>query len=65
MDMQELNLENLAGASGGILMRETMEALVNAMRLAKSQGVTLEQFLAAGGDEPQSIEFCKFMWDRI
>ena len=65
MDKQELSPEKLAGANGGILMRETMEALVNAMRLAKSQGVTLEQFLEAGGDEPQSIEFCKFMWDRV
>ena len=51
--------------SGGFLTSKDMEWLVNCMKLAKSMGATLEQFLESGGNEPESVEFCKFMWDRI
>ena len=51
--------------SGGFLASKDMEWLVNCMKLAKSMGATLEQFLESGGNEPESVEFCKFMWDRI
>ena len=51
--------------SGGFLTSKDMEWLVNCMKHAKSMGATLEQFLEAGGNEPESVEFCKFMWDKI
>ena len=65
MNTKELELEDMKNVSGGILTSNDMEWLVNCMKLAKKMGATLEQFLEEGGDEPQSIEFCKFMWDRI
>ena len=65
MDTEKLSQNDLAQICGGILTSEDMEWLMNAMRLAKKQGATMEQFLEEGGKEPQSIEFCKFMWDRI
>lgn len=60
-----LNLTDLENVSGGLLTSKDMEWLVNCMKLAKSMGATLEQFLESGGDEPESVEFCKFMWDKI
>ena len=60
-----INLSDMEKVSGGILTTKDMEWLVNNMKLAKSMGATLEQFLETGGDEPQSVEFCKFMWDKI
>ena len=60
-----LKPEDMQNVSGGLLTSKDMEWLVNSMKLAKSMGATLEQFLETGGDEPQSVEFCKFMWDRI
>ena len=64
-NMKELNVNEFEKVSGGILTQEKMNWLVNCMRMAKQEGATLEQFLQAGGNEPQCIEFCKFMWDRI
>ena len=60
-----INPADMEKVSGGILTTKDMEWLVNNMKLAKSMGATLEQFLETGGDEPQSVEFCKFMWDKI
>ncbi len=60
-----INLADMEKVNGGILTSKDMEWLVNCMKLAKSMGSTLEQFLEAGGDEPQSVEFCKYMWDKI
>ena len=60
-----INPADMEKVSGGILTTKDMEWLVNCMKLAKSMGATLEQFLETGGDEPQSVEFCKFMWDKI
>ena len=65
MNPKELNPENMEHISGGLLTQENMEWLVRCMRTAKSEGATLEQFIAFGGDDPQSIEFCRFMWDKI
>ena len=64
-DKTELNLDELGIVAGGLLTSDVMNWLVNCMRMAKAEGASLEQFLAGGGDEPQTIEFCKFMWDRI
>ncbi len=60
-----ITLADMEKASGGLLTSKDMEWLVNNMKLAKSMGATLEQFLETGGDEPQNVEFCKFMWDKI
>ena len=60
-----ISLADMEKVNGGILTSKDMEWLVNCMKLAKSMGATLEQFLETGGDEPQSVEFCKYMWDKI
>ena len=60
-----ISLTDMEKVGGGLLTSKDMEWLVNNMKLAKSIGATLEQFLETGGDEPQSVEFCKFMWDKI
>ena len=60
-----INLADMEKVNGGILTSKDMEWLVNSMKLAKSMGATLEQFLESGGNEPESVEFCKFMWDKI
>ena len=60
-----INLADMEKVNGGFLTCQDMEWPVNCMKHAKSMGATLEQFLEAGGDEPESVEFCKFMWDKI
>ncbi len=60
-----IRLADMEKVNGGFLTCQDMEWLVNCMKHAKSMGATLEQFLEAGGDEPESVEFCKFMWDKI
>lgn len=60
-----ISLTDMEKVGGGLLTSKDMEWLVNCMKLAKSMGATLEQFLEAGGNEPESVEFCKFMWDKI
>ena len=65
MNTETINQADMEKVSGGFLTSKDMEWLVNCMKLAKSMGATLEQFLESGGNEPESVEFCKFMWDRI
>ena len=65
MNTETINQADMEKVSGGFLTSKDMEWLVNSMKLAKSMGATLEQFLESGGNEPESVEFCKFMWDRI
>ena len=60
-----ISLTDMEKVGGGLLTSKDMEWLVNCMKRAKSMGATLEQFLEAGGNEPESVEFCKFMWDKI
>ncbi len=60
-----IKLADMEKVSGGFLTCKDMEWLVNCIKHTKSMGATLEQFLESAGDEPESVEFCKFMWDRI
>ena len=62
---KELELADMDKVSGGFLTVKDMEWLVKCMTHAKSVGATLEQFIESAGDEPECIEFCKFMWDKI
>ena len=63
--VKALKPEDMEKVSGGYLTCSDMEWLVNCMRHAKSMGATLEQFLETGAGEPETVEFCKFMWDKI
>ena len=62
---KELSPEQMRNVTGGFLTCQDMEWLEKSMRHAKQMGATLEQFLESGGGEQETVEFCKYMWDKI